>query len=222
MALQWKKNSRYPSVTKPGVFSRIQELDIVTGEDILEDTWFRLTGIDGEEMNKFKFALGTWTQISRRNRKIKVISADLANSITVVAADEEEAITEPKPNYLPENYVEDIFAWANNIEEAKKGNAVNDGIFQLDGPTAAGYGPSLDGLTKYRETHGGKWRFMKLDGISKIGWNSYAEHPNATLHEINIWIVSIGMFSIRIPSDFTYTVKFHKSPFSTMRFSIFC
>ena len=176
--LQWKRNTRYPSVTRPGVFPRIQEFNDF-GEDILENTWFKLNGIDEEEMNKFKFALGTWTQLSRRNRKIKVISADLANSITVVAADEEEAITEPKPNYLPENYVEDIFAWANNIEEAKQGDAVNDGIFQLDGPTAAGYGVGIEGLRKYRKTHGGKWRFMKLDGISKIGWNSYHEYPNA-------------------------------------------
>ena len=69
MAIQWKRNSRYPSVTRPGVFPRIQELD-TEGNDLLQDTWFELTGIDEEEMNKFKFALGSWVHISRRNRKI--------------------------------------------------------------------------------------------------------------------------------------------------------
>ena len=57
MALQWKFNSRYPSVTRPGVFPRIQEFDD-EGNDLLEDTWFELTGIDEDEINKFKFALG--------------------------------------------------------------------------------------------------------------------------------------------------------------------
>ena len=196
MAIQWKRNSRYPSVTRPGVFPRIQEVDYATGEDILEDTWFELTGIDEEEMNKFKFSLGTWTQLSRRNRKVQILDPDASNDITYpITTDDESSTTEPKPDYLPENYVSDIFAWANNIEEAKKGNAVNDGIFQLDGPMAAGYGVLGDAVTKYRKTHGGKWRFMKLDGISKIGWNSYAEHPNADNPYVTSWRVGLKLYS---------------------------
>ena len=63
MALQWKRNTRYPSVTRPGVFPRIQEFDD-QGVDLLEETWFEnLTGIDEDEINKFKFALGSWTHI---------------------------------------------------------------------------------------------------------------------------------------------------------------
>ena len=115
MALQWKRNTRYPSVTRPGVFPRIQEFD-AEGNDILEDTWFELTGIDEEEMNKFKFALGTWTQISRRNRKIRVLTADAANSITYPITDdsEESGTTEPKPNSPPEDFPTNIFDWAKN------------------------------------------------------------------------------------------------------------
>ena len=112
MALQWKRNTRYPSVTRPGAFPRIQEFNDL-GEDILEDTWFELTGIDEEEINKFKFALGTWTQVSRRNRKIRILSVSDANTITYpITADEESATTEPKPDYVPDNYVSDIFTWA--------------------------------------------------------------------------------------------------------------
>ena len=126
MAIQFKRNSRYPSVTRPGVFARIQELNLA-GEDILEDTWFQLTGIDEEEMNKFKFALGTWTQISRRNRKIKILSSDQVNNVTFPITElEEESTTEPKPDYLPAFYVDDPYEWAENIEEPNK----DEGMFQ--------------------------------------------------------------------------------------------
>jgi len=91
MALQWKRNSRYPSITRPGVSPRIQEFDD-EGNDILEDTWFELTGIDEEEINKFKFALGTWTHISRRNRKIRILPASDANTITYPITSDEDAV----------------------------------------------------------------------------------------------------------------------------------
>ena len=107
MALQWKRNSRYPSVTRPNVFPRIQEFDD-EGNDLLEDTWFELTGIDEDEINKFKFALGTWTHINRTNRKIRVLSADLAvNTITYpITSDEDGGTTEPKPDYEPEGFLD--------------------------------------------------------------------------------------------------------------------
>ena len=71
MALQWKRNTRYPSVTRPGIFPRIQELDD-QGADLLAETWEDLTGIDEDEINKFKFALGSWVQFTRLNRLIYV------------------------------------------------------------------------------------------------------------------------------------------------------
>ena len=120
MAIQWKRNSRYPSVTRPGVFPRIQEFDD-TGVDILEDTWFKLTGIDEEEINKFKFSLGTWVQLSRRNRRVAVLSADAANTITYpITSDEAEGtITEPKPSEHPPGFLNDLSpgAWAESIED---------------------------------------------------------------------------------------------------------
>ena len=116
MAIQWKRNTRYPSVTRPGVFPRIQDIDEVTGEDILEDTWFELTGIDEQEVNKFKFALGTWVHISRRNRKIRLLNAKQVNAITYPITDDSEdaGTTEPKPDYKPEGFLQDKtpFQWA--------------------------------------------------------------------------------------------------------------
>ena len=114
MILQWKFNSRYPSVTRPGVFPRIQELDEF-GNDLLEETWYDLTGIDDEEINKFKFALGTWTQFSRRNRKIRILEPDAVNKITYPITDDESGIiTEPKPENPPEGFPTNIFDWAKN------------------------------------------------------------------------------------------------------------
>ena len=108
MAIQWKRNTRYPSVTRPGAFPRIQEFDDLTGEDILEDTWFELTGIDEEEINKFKFSLGTWIHLSRRNRKIRVLTAEESNNITYpITSDQEdeEITTEPKPDFKPPDFL---------------------------------------------------------------------------------------------------------------------
>ncbi len=101
MALQWKRNTRYPSVTKPGVFPRIQELDD-QGVDLLAETWENLTGIDEGEINKFKFALGSWVQFTRLNRLIYVLSGDLAGSINfAITAEPGGEPAEPKPTYLP-------------------------------------------------------------------------------------------------------------------------
>ena len=101
MALQWKRNTRYPSVTKPGVFPRIQELDD-QGVDLLAETWENLTGIDEDEINKFKFALGSWVQFTRLNRLIYVLSGDLAGSINfAITAEPGGEPAEPKPTYLP-------------------------------------------------------------------------------------------------------------------------
>ena len=101
MALQWKRNTRYPSVTRPGVFPRIQELDD-QGVDLLAETWENLTGIDEDEINKFKFALGSWVQFTRLNRLIYVLSGDLAGSINFASTAEPGGEpAEPKPTYLP-------------------------------------------------------------------------------------------------------------------------
>jgi len=101
MALQWKRNTRYPSVTRPGIFPRIQELDD-QGVDLLAETWEDLTGIDEDEINKFKFALGSWVQFTRLNRLIYVLSGDLAGNINfAITAEPGGEPAEPKPTYLP-------------------------------------------------------------------------------------------------------------------------
>jgi hypothetical protein len=123
MAIQWKRNTRYPSVTRPGVFPRIQELDD-QGNDILEDTWFELTGIDEEEMNKFKFALGTWTQISKRSRKIRILSPEAVNNVTYPITDDSEdsGTTEPKPDTQPAGFLNNLtpYQWAKSKTEDDK------------------------------------------------------------------------------------------------------
>lgn len=123
MAIQWKRNSRYPSVTRPGVFPRIQELD-TEGNDLLQDTWFELTGIDEGEMNKFKFALGSWVHISRRNRKIRILSPEAVNNVTYAITDDSEdsATTEPKPDTIPEGFLNNLtpYEWAKTKTEDDK------------------------------------------------------------------------------------------------------
>ena len=61
MILQWKRNSRYPSVNRIW-FPRIQELDD-QGNDLLKKLGMILINIDEDEINKFKFALGTWVNL---------------------------------------------------------------------------------------------------------------------------------------------------------------
>ena len=106
MALQWKFNSRYPSVTRPGVFPRIQDLD-EQGVDLLTETWENLTGIDEEEMNKFKFSLGTWVHVSRRNRRIQVLSADKASKINFAITSVPGEPAEPIPTVPPDKVTVD-------------------------------------------------------------------------------------------------------------------
>ena len=94
-------NTRYPSVTRPGIFPRIQELDD-QGADLLAETWEDLTGIDEDEINKFKFALGSWVQFTRLNRLIYVLSGDLAGRINfAITAEPGGEPAEPKPTNLP-------------------------------------------------------------------------------------------------------------------------
>ena len=140
MAIQWKRNSRYPSVTRPGVFPRIQQLDD-QGVDVLAETWENLTGIDEEEINKFKFSLGTWVQFSRRNREIIVLSSEAANKITfAITSDLEEGQTEPKPNYLPEGYVHDLIYKFALFQDYGAGSMLNNPY----GETLEGSGEALD------------------------------------------------------------------------------
>ena len=128
MALQWKRNTRYPSVTRPGVFPRIQELDD-QGVDLLAETWENLTGIDEDEINKFKFALGSWVQFTRLNRLIYVLSGDLAGSINfAITAEPGGEPAEPKPTYLPAlpddydgiDFRTNLLEWAGGDDDGKQ------------------------------------------------------------------------------------------------------
>ena len=169
MALQWKFNSRYPSVTRPGVFPRIQQFDD-EGNDILEDTWFELTGIDEEEINKFKFSLGTWTHISRRNRKIQILTADQANTITYpITSDEEAGTTEPKPNFIPEGFLDgkSPYDWARDKNVVLRSD---DGF----NPTGPGLGaPDYSVIKKNGKTRRrGLNNPVNLKGHDTITWFS--------------------------------------------------
>ena len=166
MAIQWKRNSRYPSVTRPGVFPRIQELDS-QGVDLLAETWENLTGIDEEEMNKFKFSLGTWVQFSRRNREIIVLSSEAANKITfAITSDLEEGQTEPKPNYLPNGYVADIHNWAKEGETDANGGFIYILHESLDsegeGKWRFGYGGGNKTQEEVEEEEGNKYDGQSL------------------------------------------------------------
>ena len=119
MAIQWKRNPRYPSTQKSGVFA--EETEFVGGIDILSDTWNRLNGIDDAEIDKFKFALGSWIEYSRRNRLVRILTPGAANNIGFAITDDSGDVTEPKPTAVPPGYLQEYsgspldWAYANEM-----------------------------------------------------------------------------------------------------------
>ena len=105
MKVQWRRNPLFPSTQKPGVFAFSSSLD-ESGAELNTDQWRDLNGIDEEQLNTFKFALGTWTVFGRRNRQITKLSHQQVNELqNQIASDEAE---EPKPNEPPFDYLEKL------------------------------------------------------------------------------------------------------------------
>ena len=67
-----KKENLFPSANKQGVFYY---------EIASSSLWEGYTGIDLEAENRFKYAIGTWTELTRNNRGIKIYSNDTMDFI---------------------------------------------------------------------------------------------------------------------------------------------
>jgi len=74
MAIQFTQERFYPSVRKPGVFL------IDPNEDI--QIWEQLTGIDNSAIDRFKFSLGSWVDVSNSNQKIILYPVSIVNDDT--------------------------------------------------------------------------------------------------------------------------------------------
>ena len=100
MAISLKQEPLYPSITKPGVFY-FDSLD--------EQSWEIYTGIDGSEINRFTFAIGTWTELKAQNRSIKLLpnkDMDFISSGLTTTPSGAVKPTDPPPG------------WTENTEEA--------------------------------------------------------------------------------------------------------
>ena len=64
MAISVKQEPLYPSITKPGVFYF---------DNQNESVWEQYTGIDDSEINRFKFSIGSWTELKAQNRSIMLL-----------------------------------------------------------------------------------------------------------------------------------------------------
>lgn len=102
MAITFKKNPKYPSTQKPGIFYNV---------DGQESTWELYTGIDETEINKFKFSLGTWMEFRRYNRELLILPIEELDNFSLIVAIE---ATEEKPTEAPDGYVENTKENAEN------------------------------------------------------------------------------------------------------------
>ena len=121
MSIRFKRNTKFPSTQKPGVFAFSSSLDEV-GNDLNTNLWNELTGVDEEEQNKFAFSLGSWIEFSRANRRIQVLDPNEANFKNTRIDGEP---TEPQPITEPEGFVR------NTLENA----ALQEPSYDYDSPS---------------------------------------------------------------------------------------
>ena len=107
--VNWVYKALYPSTQKPGIFPHSQSLN-EQGDDTAGPRWDELNGIGEEELNTFKFSLGTWTQFLRRNRQIKLTTPAEAHALQPEIASDSAPV--PKPNYIPDGFPGDLYEWA--------------------------------------------------------------------------------------------------------------
>ncbi len=120
MSIRFRRNTKYPSTQKPGVFANSSSLDEI-GNDLNTNLWNELNGIDETEQNKFAFSLGSWVEFSRANRRIQVADPNQANFLNPRIDGEP---IEPQPIAEPEGFVR------NTLENA----AIQEPSFDYDNP----------------------------------------------------------------------------------------
>ena len=104
MKIRIKQEPLYPSSKKPGVFFY---------ENGLEDVWEVYTGIDDSELNRFKFSIGTWQELSKQNRGIQLIPIENLDFIRLGLSAESG---EPKPSEPPLGFVDNTEENAAELE----------------------------------------------------------------------------------------------------------
>ena len=113
MAISVKQEPLYPSITKPGVFYF---------DNQNESVWEQYTGIDDSEINRFKFSIGSWTELKAQNRSIMLlpnIDMDFISSGLKIESED----TATKPGSPPPGWVENT---VENVEETGDVNPPRD------------------------------------------------------------------------------------------------
>lgn len=105
MGILIKKEPLFPSVTKPGIYFYDSEVEFfIDGEgNQIPISWDQLSGIDFNARNRFRFAIGTWTEVSRNNRAIKIYPSNQMDFINLGLQSEP---VEPKPTSPPDGFLE--------------------------------------------------------------------------------------------------------------------
>ena len=90
MAIEFKKEPKYPSTSKPGIFYYNPDS---------EELWEEYTGIDDIALDKYKFAIGTWEEISKQNRVIKLHKFEELDFVNLNTGDVSNAPSDPPTGY---------------------------------------------------------------------------------------------------------------------------
>ena len=91
MAIYFKKEPKYPSTSKPGIFCY---------DPINEEKWEEYTGIDDDALDKYKFAIGTWEEISRQNISINLHKFEDLDFVNLKFDPDTNSPTEPPEGFL--------------------------------------------------------------------------------------------------------------------------
>ena len=91
MAIYFKKEPKYPSTSKPGIFCY---------DPTNEEKWEEYTGIDDDALDKYKFAIGTWEEISRQNISINLHKFEDLDFVNLKFDPDTNSPTEPPEGFL--------------------------------------------------------------------------------------------------------------------------
>ena len=127
MSIRFRRNTKYPSTQKPGVFPLSSSLDEV-GNDLNTDLWDKLTGVSEDQQNQFAFSLGSWIEFSRANRRIKVADPNEANFLNPRIDGDP---VEPQPITEPEGFVRNTLENAAIQEPSFNYNSHNNEIERI-------------------------------------------------------------------------------------------
>ena len=74
MAIEFKKQTFYPSISKQGIF--------FDDNDESDAIWENLSGIDDNAIDRYKFSLGSWVEFRRKTKKIFISPLSVVDNKT--------------------------------------------------------------------------------------------------------------------------------------------